>query len=81
MDTEQRLERPMLSPREHPDENVDMRFALVEAAIQETVRIFEEVCPEGRERALAVTNLEQAGLWALCAIGRDRTSHGTGTGA
>ncbi len=80
MDSEQRVEdpAPLFGPREHPDVNVDMRYALVEAGVAELVRIVKEVTPPGRERSLALTNLEQAGLWALCAIGRDPGSSGTG---
>ena len=78
MDTEQRVTRPLLGPRVHPDKNVELRYALVEAGVEELVRIFREAAPEGRELSLALTNLEQAGLWALAAIGRDKSSIGTG---
>ena len=69
---------PILGPRVHPDANVDMRYTLVEAGVSELVRIFREVTPQGRELSLALTNLEQAGLWALAGIGRDKSSGGTG---
>ena len=69
---------PILGPRVHPDKNVDQRYTLVEAGVSELVRIFREVTPQGRELSLALTNLEQAGLWALAGIGRDKSSGGTG---
>ena len=82
MDSEQRLDEPvpLFGAREHPDANVDMRYTLIEAGVAELVRIVKEVAPSSRERSLALTNLEQAGLWALCAIARDRSSSGTGSG-
>jgi len=73
-----RVERPLFGLREHPDAAVEMRYELVESGVSELVRIVKEVTPPGREQSLALTNLEQAGLWALCAIGRDKTSGGTG---
>ena len=68
----------LFGPRVHPDKNVDQRYTLVEAGVSELVRIFREVTPQGRELSLALTNLEQAGLWALAGIGRDKSSGGTG---
>ena len=74
----ERVDRPLFGPREHPDAAVELRYSFVEAGVSELVRIVKEVTPPGREQSLALTNLEQAGLWALCAIGRDKTSGGTG---
>jgi hypothetical protein len=31
----------------------------------------EMLCPDGREKALAMTNLEQAKMWASAAVARD----------
>lgn len=33
--------------------------------------IFEDYCPESREKSLAMTNLEQAVMWANAAIARN----------
>lgn len=33
--------------------------------------VVSEVCPEGREKALALTNIEQAKMWASAAVARN----------
>ena len=38
--------------------------------------VLNESLPEGREKALAITNLEQTMFWANAAIARDRASQG-----
>ncbi len=43
---------------------------LSEAFIQ-VAELVAGVCPDGRELALAMTNLEQAKMWASAAVARD----------
>lgn len=38
----------------------------------EAGQIIEAECPPGRERSLAITNLEQASMWAKAAIARNQ---------
>lgn len=35
------------------------------------MRVIEEVVPEGREKALAFTNIEQAKMWASAGVARN----------
>lgn len=44
--------------------------AIQEAAFRFAVEIIDVHCPDGREKALAITNLEQAVMWANAAIAR-----------
>lgn len=68
----------LLTEEKHPDANVQDRYLLVQEATSEYLNILDATCPPGREHALARTNVEQAALWALAAITRDRRSGGTG---
>lgn len=53
-DTEQRRE-----------DHAAVRSAVADAAVQ-----FDEILPEGREKALAITKLEEAMFWANAAVAR-----------
>ena len=33
--------------------------------------LVEEICPDGREKSLAITNLEQAKFWASAGVARN----------
>lgn len=35
------------------------------------MRAIEAVCPDGREKSLAITNLEMAKFWASAAVARN----------
>lgn len=39
--------------------------------IGDAMRAVEALCPDGREKALAFTNLEQAKFWASAAVARN----------
>lgn len=41
---------------------------LIRKKSKELAELIEEVCPNGREKSLAHTNLEQAGMWANAGI-------------
>lgn len=43
---------------------------LLRGLFSDTVSIIEEQCPDGREKSLAVTKLEEALLWANESVAR-----------
>jgi hypothetical protein len=47
------------------------RYQTVRAYGKELAEIINEVCPDSREKSLALTNLEQAVMWANAAIARN----------
>lgn len=49
------------------------RYAAIRELAQDLAREIGEDCPETREKSLALTNLEQAVMWANAAIARNET--------
>lgn len=47
-----------------------MKAAVVQASYERFAKDLKSTCPDSRERSLALTNLEQAKMWALAAIKR-----------
>lgn len=47
------------------------RYGLMRAKGKELALLIEEICPESRERSLAMTNLEQSVMWANASIARN----------
>lgn len=47
------------------------RYKDIQAAAREMARLYETVCPESRERSLAMTRLEESVMWANAAIARN----------
>lgn len=54
------------------DDEVVARFESVRAAAKELGYVIDGLCPEGREKSLALTNLEQTVMWAVAAIARNQ---------
>lgn len=66
------------------DEELDNRFSYhppkaetviedyqhIRACAKGLAAVFDELCPEGREKALALTKIEEAMFWANAAIAR-----------
>ncbi len=52
------------------DQEINVIEELRESAIELGDHI-EQVCPQSRERSLAITNLEQALMWAVASIARN----------
>ncbi|MFE4057415.1 hypothetical protein ACFXP3_14145 [Streptomyces sp. NPDC059096] len=58
----------------HPattDEKRDAH-ATVRTACHGLAELFDQLCPEGREQALAVTKIEEAMFWANAALARQQ---------
>lgn len=56
----------------HPpkDELVAKAHEAIRSALLEVAQRIAELCPESRERSLAMTKLEEAMMWANAAIAR-----------
>lgn len=46
------------------------RYEVIRRNALEYARYIEDLCPESREKSLAMTHLEQAVMWANAAIAR-----------
>lgn len=77
----------MLSPDDilhrfayHPpkDEETKDLHATIRAACRLTAEEINESCPDGREKALAITKMEEAMMWANAAIARNPNASTTG---
>lgn len=56
-----------------PNDFVAGKHGAVRRTLCETARILNELCPEGREKSLAITKLEEAMMWANAAIARNNS--------
>lgn len=58
----------------HPprDENVTALFDILRDDAKEFARTIAAACPTSREKSLALTNLEQALMWAVAAVARNQ---------
>lgn len=46
------------------------RYQVLRDKVRELAELIDESCPDSREKALAMTNVEQACMWANAAIAR-----------
>lgn len=53
-----------------PSENQVDRYTLLRNKAKELAYAIDERCPNSREKSLALTNLEQAVMWANASIAR-----------
>jgi len=53
-----------------PKDGQEERYAVLRATAKEFAKLLLAECPDSRERALALTNLEQSVMWANAAIAR-----------
>ena len=44
------------------------RYTIIRETAKELARVIDEKCPDSREKSLALTNLQQAVMWANASI-------------
>lgn len=54
------------------DDSVVERFETLRGVARDLGHTIEDLCPPTRERALALTNLEQALMWAVASVARNQ---------
>ena len=55
-----------------PNDAQVRRYQDIRDKAKELATMFNEVCPDSRERSIAFTNLETAVMWANAAIARNQ---------
>lgn len=60
--------------KHHPPsgEGVIERHQAIRAHADDFFNMIQQVCPEGREKSLAITKVEEAMMWANAAIARNQ---------
>ena len=53
-----------------PREGQPERYEAIRSKAKELAYLIDDLCPDARERALAITKLEEAVMWANAAIAR-----------
>lgn len=53
-----------------PKEGQPEKYTAIREKAKELAHMIDELCPDGREKELAHTNIEQASMWANAAIAR-----------
>lgn len=56
------------APYRRPTEKTIPKFELIQQKTLELARMINEECPESREKALALTHLQDSRMWANAAI-------------
>jgi hypothetical protein len=54
-----------------PKEGQPLQYEVIRAKAKELAYLIDGVCPNSREKSLAMTNLEQSVFWANAAIARN----------
>lgn len=54
-----------------PKNDQPARYEQIRSMAKEFATLVEAACPESREKSLAITNLEQAVMWANASIARN----------
>ncbi len=53
-----------------PKEGQPQKYGRLRSYAKYLARLIDEICPESREKSLAITKLEEAVMWANAAIAR-----------
>lgn len=54
-----------------PKDDQAERYMMIRKEAKEFAKLISELCPESRERSIAITNLEQSVMWANASIARN----------
>lgn len=54
-----------------PKEGQPAKYEAIREKAKELAYLVEELCPSSREKSIAMTNLEQAVMWANASIARN----------
>jgi hypothetical protein len=54
-----------------PNETQVAQYNLIREEARHFARLINDLCPEGREKSLAITNLEETVMWANASIARN----------
>ena len=54
-----------------PKDNQPMKYDCLRKKARDFAIIVNELCPESREKSLAITNIENAVMWANASIARN----------
>jgi len=54
-----------------PKDGQPEKYQAIRAKAKELAYLIDELCPNSREKSLAITNLEQSVMWANASIARN----------
>jgi len=54
-----------------PKEGQPEKYELLRAKVKELAYLIDELCPNSREKSLAMTKLEESSMWANASIARN----------
>jgi hypothetical protein len=54
-----------------PKADQPARYELLRAEAKKLAELINELCPDSREKPLAITNLEECSMWANASIARN----------
>ena len=54
-----------------PKEGQPAKYTAIREKAKELAYLIDELCPESRERSLAITKLEEVSMWANASIARN----------
>ena len=55
----------------HPKEGQPEKYEALRSKAKELACLIDELCPDSREKSLAMTKLEEASMWANASVARN----------